>query len=292
MSNPYNRVTADAFQQMQLDAGVLLDEFDWANPFDTPDDEHIIATTTGGINPVCEPTYEDLGEDVDNVPNNMLDFLKLTGWNCQMSFTSIKFNAANTKWALSAADEGDAPTGAPYGTTRIVPRANIKMSDAQDIYAAFPMADGGIFVVVLKNAVSTGGLNIQSTKNGKGTNKVTLTGYVTADAQDEMPMEFIHIPSADPFEVTVASVAGSTSGTTKITTDYTLKSEESWAYKTGAAAVEVARGDEISTSGGSAWTSWNGSADITATTGNIITLVVVADGHARGVGTATITSKS
>jgi len=195
-TNPYKKVTADAFEQMQLDAGVLLTEFDFAAPYTEPADAKIIATTTGGINVKCEPQYEDLGEDVDNVPNNMLDFLKLTGWNCEMSFTSIKFNADNTKWALSAADEGTTPTGAPTGTKRIVPRADVEMSDAQDIYAAFPMADGGIFVVLLKNAVSTGGLNIQSTKNGKGTNEITLTGYVTADHQEDMPMEFYHIPKA------------------------------------------------------------------------------------------------
>lgn len=193
-TNPYKVVAADAFQAMQIDAGVLLSEFDFTDPYETPDDKNIIATTTGGINPVCEPTYEDLGEDVDNLPNNMKEFVKLTGWNCSMSFTSIKFNAANTKWALGAADEATAPTGAPTGTTKIVPRADIEQTDFKDIFAAFPMADGGIFVVELKNAVSTGGLNIQTTKNGKGTSQVTLTGYVSIDAQDEMPMAFYHIP--------------------------------------------------------------------------------------------------
>lgn len=195
-TNPYKVVAADAFEAMQLDAGVLLDEFDFTAPYTKPADSHIIATTTGGINPVCEPTYEDLGEDVDNVPNNMKEFVKLTGWNCSMSFTSIKFNATNTQWALGAADEATAPTGAPTGTKKIVPRGDIALTDFKDIYAAFPMADGGIFVVELKNAVSTGGLNIQSTKNGKGTNQVTLTGYVSIDAQSEMPMAFYHIPKA------------------------------------------------------------------------------------------------
>ena len=193
-TNPYKVVSSDAFESMQLDAGVLLSEFDFTDPYTAPDDENIIATTTGGINPVCEPQYEDIGEDVDNVPKNMLEFVKLTGWNCSMSFTSIKFNAANTKWALGAADEATAPTGAPTGTKKIVPRADIAQTDFKDIFAAFPMADGGIFVVELKNAVSTGGLNIQTTKNGKGTSQVTLTGYVSIDAQDEMPMAFYHIP--------------------------------------------------------------------------------------------------
>ena len=48
--------------------------------------------TTGGVNIVCKPNYSDLGEDVDNVPNNMKEFKHLDGWECAMAFTSIKFN--------------------------------------------------------------------------------------------------------------------------------------------------------------------------------------------------------
>lgn len=60
----FTQIASDAFDQIQLDAGVLLDSFDPANPV-RPTSEHIIATTTGGINPVCTPTYSDFGEDVD-----------------------------------------------------------------------------------------------------------------------------------------------------------------------------------------------------------------------------------
>jgi hypothetical protein len=140
----------------------------------------------------CVPTYSDFGADVDNVPNNMMEFKHLDGWDCGMSFSSIKFNAANIAWSLGAADTANATT--PTGAKKITPRRDLVQTDFKDIFAAFPMADGGIFVVELKNAVSTGGLNIQTTKNGKGTSQVTLTGYVSIDAQDEMPMAFYHIP--------------------------------------------------------------------------------------------------
>ena len=42
----------------------------------------------------------------------------------------------------------------------------------------------------LINALSTGGFSLQTTKNGKGQLSVTLTGHVSIDAQDDMPMEF------------------------------------------------------------------------------------------------------
>ena len=52
------------FEEMQLDAGVLLKTFDPSSP-DAPADEDIITATTGGITVSCTPTYSDLGEDVD-----------------------------------------------------------------------------------------------------------------------------------------------------------------------------------------------------------------------------------
>lgn len=189
----FTRIASDAMDALQLDAGVLLSKFDPASPYTVPADEDIIATTTGGINPTCEPQYSDFGEDVDNVPNNMMEFKHLDGWDAKMAFTSIKFNANNTAWALGAADK----TTLDNGVTKIVPRRNVKLTDFKDVWWVGDKANGGAYAVRLMNAVSTGGLNIQSTKNGKGTNQVELTGHVSINEQDKMPMEFYDIPPQD-----------------------------------------------------------------------------------------------
>ena len=42
----------------------------------------------------------------------------------------------------------------------------------------------------LKNALSTGGFSLKTTKNGKGQISVELTGHVSISTQDAMPMEF------------------------------------------------------------------------------------------------------
>lgn len=183
-------VSEDAFDELQLDAGVLLSSFDISNPYTEPASADIIATTTGGINPVCAPTYDDLAEDVDNVPNNMLEFKKLSGWDCSMSFSSIKFNAENIRWSLGAADK-TTPSGANY--TKIVPRRDLEQTDFADVWWVGDKANGGAIAIKLINALSTGGLNIQTTKNGKGTNAITLTGHVSIEHQDTMPMEFYDI---------------------------------------------------------------------------------------------------
>lgn len=190
----YTKVAEDAFDALQLDAGVLLSSFDPANPYTAPSSEDIIATTTGGINPTCTPTYSDFGEDVDNVPNNMMEFKHLDGWDCAMAFTSIKFNAANVAWSLGASETTTVAAGSnTAGYTKIVPRRDVKLTDFKDLWWVGDKANGGAFAVRLLNALSTGGLNIQSSKNGKGTNQMTITGHVSIAHQDTMPMEFYDI---------------------------------------------------------------------------------------------------
>jgi len=187
----FSVISTDAFDALQLDAGVLLTSFDIENPYTTPASADILATTTGGVNPTCTPTYSDFGEDVDNVPNNMKEFKHLDGWEAKMAFSSIKFNAANTKWALGAADTELLSNG----VTKIKPRKDLKQTDFQDLWWVGDKANGGAYAIKLLNALSTGGLNIQSSKNGKGTNQIEVTGHVSIDAQDVMPMEIYDIPA-------------------------------------------------------------------------------------------------
>ena len=187
----FSVISTDAFDALQLDAGVLLTSFDPSNPYTTPASADILATTTGGVNPTCTPTYSDLAEDVDNVPNGMKEFKHLDSWEAKMSFSSIKFNAANTKWALGAADTELLANG----VTKIVPRKDLKQTDFADLWWVGDKANGGAYAIKLLNALSTGGLNIQSSKNGKGTNQVEVSGHVSINEQDVMPMEIYDIPA-------------------------------------------------------------------------------------------------
>lgn len=176
----FTKVSQDAFDELQMNAGVLLSTFDPANPAE-PADADIIATTSGGVTANCTPTYSDFGEDVDNVPNNMMEFKHLDGWECTLAFTSIKFNANNIALALGAQDTA---------SNKIVPRRDLKDTDFQDLWWVGDKSDGGAVAIKLLNALSTGGFSMQTTKNGKGTMSMTLTGHVSIDAQDTMPMEF------------------------------------------------------------------------------------------------------
>lgn len=192
-------IPQDTFDALQLDAGVLLNTFDPTNP--SVADDAIICATTGGINPTCTPTYSDLAEDVDNAPVNMKELKHLDGWECMMSFTSLGTSAESIRLALGAADI-NASSGA------IVPRRDLKQSDFSDIWWVGDRADGGCVAIQLKNALSTGGFNLQTTKAGKGQVSVELTGHVSINAQDVVPMVFYSLDPADtPTEYTYTVVS-------------------------------------------------------------------------------------
>ena len=56
-------IPQNTFDELQLDAGILLRTFNPASP--DVQDEDIICATTGGITPACVPSFSDFGEDVD-----------------------------------------------------------------------------------------------------------------------------------------------------------------------------------------------------------------------------------
>ena len=177
-------IPQDTFEGLQLDAGVLLKNFD---PTDVkaPDDEDIITATTGGITITCQPTFSDLGEDVDNVPVNMKELKHLDSWACSISTSALGTSPEMIRLALGCADVDS------QNTAKIVPRSDLKQSDFESsLWWVGDRADGGAVAVEIKNALSTGGFSLQTTKNGKGQTSITIEGHVSIDAQDVVPMVF------------------------------------------------------------------------------------------------------
>lgn len=183
----YTVIPQDTFNGLQMDAGVLLKKFDPATPGKV-DDADIITATTGGIQISCQATYSDLGEDVDNCPTNMMELKHLDSWECTMAFTALGTSKESIRLELGAADI-NADTGA------ITPRRDLKQTDFSDVWWVGDRADGGCVAVQLKNALSTDGFSLQTTKNGKGQISTTLTGHVSMKDQNTMPMV---IYSIDP----------------------------------------------------------------------------------------------
>lgn len=173
-------IPQSTFEDMQVDAGILLKTFDPNTPAIM--DANIITATTGGITVTCEPEYSDFFEDIDNAPNNTKEGKHLDGWTCSIETTALNTSADAIKLSLGAADID--------GTTVIVPRAELEQTDFSDLWWVGDKAGGGLVAVQLLNALSTGGFSLKTSKNGKSELDLTLTGHVSIAQQNTVPMKF------------------------------------------------------------------------------------------------------
>lgn len=88
--------------------------------------------------------------------------------------------------------------------------------------------------------------------------------------------------------LTVDSIAGTATGDTKVTVSPAKASGNAYKYKVGDSATAVTYGQNVQT-----WTAWDGSADITAATGKVITIVECDSSYkAVKAGNATVTAKA
>ena len=191
MGRTYTVIPQDTFDGLQLEAGVLLTEFDPSDPEVV--DSAIVCATTGGINIVATPEYTDLGEDVDNVPPNMKELKSDPKWTCQITTTGLGTSPESIRLALGAAD-------ITASSGKIAPRSKLNQSDFADLWWVGDKANGGFVAAKLINALSTGGFSLQSTKDGKGQVSLEFTGHVSLNAQDVMPIEFYSIDGEETGE--------------------------------------------------------------------------------------------
>ncbi|WP_315069615.1 hypothetical protein [uncultured Clostridium sp.] len=112
-----------------------------------------------------------------------------------------------------------------------------------------------------------------------------IFGYFDIQEKQFYPGDYTETLGA----LTVTSAAGSTTGTTKITVDPALTSGSSYMYKTSVTTTLPSLDD----SAVSGYTPWDGSSDITATTGNNILIVEVnAQYKIKKAGIATVAAKA
>lgn len=183
------RVAADAAQNMQVDAGVLLSNFDVNNPAE-PADSDIISATTGDFSITCVPQTEDFFEDVNNAPNNTKEGKRITGWDCGLTVNALEATPETIALSLGASEIGS--------DGGVNPRVQYRIDDFKKLYWIGDMVDENkLLAVVMDDTVSTGGLSFTSTKNGKGQLALTLTPHASLEKRDQVPMAFYVLEKDD-----------------------------------------------------------------------------------------------
>lgn len=187
----YTQIPTNTFKQLQMNAGILLSDFDPATG--TIPDDAILGATTGGITFTATPTFKDFGEDIDNCPKNTMELKKLESWEAKLSGVFVTVTAAMAKKLASAAD---------LASIKVTPRNDVLVSDFFDLWWVGDYSevnsgdDAGFCAVHLLNGLSTGGVQIKSADKDKGQFTFEFTGHYSMDAQDTVPYE-IYVKSGE-----------------------------------------------------------------------------------------------
>ena len=191
----YTQIPSTAFQNIQLNAGILVDNFTPA----TGVVGRLLGATTGGVNFKDTPSYTDFGDDIDNCPKNMKELKKLESHEVSMSGTFVTLSAETAKMLVAVGDVDETDE------THIIPRNDLLDTDFLDIwwigdYSDVNTGDNAGFVAIhMMNALNTNGFQIQSTDKAKGQFAFNFTGHYSMDAQDTVPYEvYIKAGNATP----------------------------------------------------------------------------------------------
>lgn len=179
----FAKIPQDTFETMQVEAGVLLSDFDpdAAEADDAFSDEDILCATTGDIRISVKPNIKDMGEEINNCPEGMAELMKITSVIAQISFTTPKLSAKMIALGLGSADV----------TGKKITLRGIQKEDFKPMWWVGDLGnDGGFVAARLFHAFSREGLEITAAKNTSGKMTITLQGHVSINKQDEMPIEF------------------------------------------------------------------------------------------------------
>lgn len=196
----FTQIPTDTFKKLQLNAGILITEFDPATGELTP--SNIVGATSGGVSFEATPSFSDFGEDIDNCPKNTKELKKLDSWEAKMSGS---FVTMDTQVAVSVIGTAAVASDDP---TKVVPRNSVDAKDFKDLWWVGDYSDvnndsssagkAGFIAIKLINALSTGGFKIQSGDKAKGTFEFEYTGHYSIENTDIVPFElYIKAGSAD-----------------------------------------------------------------------------------------------
>lgn len=138
-------------------------------------------------------------------------------------------------------------------------------------------------------AIVNTGVAIATVKQPHPVNIRVLASEICLPSFEGMDKVYVINTNAKIGELTVTSTAGTTAGKTSVSVTPSVSSGNSYKYKTAATVTEPSLGDVCTTG----YMAWDGTSEITATTGNKILIVEVDAGNkAVKSGTATVASKA
>lgn len=192
----------DTFKNLELNAGVFFQGFDWSNIKTGQEmkeaikafiaaDKGVLGATRGGGTFECTPDIRNIEAD-----GKRYEFIGSTvndGWTVQLSTTLIEVTPENFALALMCA-EIENPEDKP-DVTIVKVRTAIDESDYKpNICWIGDLSSGAYILIELDNAMNTEGANFTFTDKGEGTLPVTFVAHQgDLENQDYAPFRIVYI---------------------------------------------------------------------------------------------------
>lgn len=174
---------ASTFENLQLNAGMFLANFDYSTATDAAtlgallktecektSGSALIGATRGGGTFVCTPKTRSI--EADGKREEWKGSSVNDGWTIKLTTTLLEINATNLKRSFGTADVTDTEK---KHTIKI--RTDIKDADYIDSLVWVGDTSKGYVLIAIKNALNTAGAKLTWTDKGEGTIPVEFTAH-------------------------------------------------------------------------------------------------------------------
>lgn len=174
---------ASTFENLQLNAGMFLANFDYSTATDAvtlgallkterekTSGSALIGATRGGGTFVCTPNTRSI--EADGKREEWKGSSVNDGWTIKLTTTLLEINADNLKRSFGTADVTDTEK---KHTIKI--RTDIKDADYIDSLVWVGDTSKGYVLIAIKNALNTAGATLTWTDKGEGTIPVEFTAH-------------------------------------------------------------------------------------------------------------------
>lgn len=174
---------ASTFENLQLNAGMFLANFDYSTATDAASlgallkterektsGSALIGATRGGGTFVCTPNTRSI--EADGKREEWKGSSVNDGWTIKLTTTLLEINADNLKRSFGTADVTDTEK---KHTIKI--RSDIKDADYIDSLVWVGDTSKGYVLIAIKNALNTAGATLTWTDKGEGTIPVEFTAH-------------------------------------------------------------------------------------------------------------------
>lgn len=195
---------ASTFENLQLNAGMFLANFDYSTATDAAklgellktarektSGSALIGATRGGGTFVCTPNTRSI--EADGKREEWKGSSVNDGWTIKLTTTLLEINATNLKRSFGTADVTDTEK---KHTIKI--RTDIKATDYIASLVWVGDTSKGYVLIAIKNALNTAGATLTWTDKGEGTIPVEFTAHQDGlETDGYAPCEVIFFDPAD-----------------------------------------------------------------------------------------------